>query len=679
MIPIRCSARTCLQGEEYLPIEQTSLATQMTVLHGSGAANDPVVIQAVVQNTDTVAWQGVIKLDYTFASAEPRFFLPGFLYGTNRGDAPLATDSKAPRLRKSPTVFPASPWWLVRSDRLSHPVAFAFTGDQVVGLSASPYYVICEDQKKPWNLGINGVFFQYAGFGCDIDKQTISYTLGYENAPWFFLNSHTYYPGKPLKKNVFSLESGEQLVFQIAVFHYAASDERGIHEALQWIYNAYHQVPRRGLAPLRVIGNIAQAVFTDAWMPEKQAYAGFVYDRSEGYVQSALPSISWTNGLSVAVPMLEAALRLNRPDIRSQAIACIQHIVDNSINPQNGLPYTVEKEGIWCNNGWWYDHQPTPGHSSYLVGQAVYLLLKAFEYERKLGKTVHQDWMKFAANVLKVTEKTRNGDGEYPYLMSEKTGAGLCYDSFSGAWCLAAAAYYSFLTDDKQYIDHLLHSEQHYHKAYITHLECYGGPLDIDKQIDSEGILAYIRAVRWLHEITGDSLLLDHMRDALHYEFTFKFCYNSPIQVPPLSKVGWSSCGGSITSVSNPHIHPMSSSIVDEMIYFVQKTGDEYVQSRLSDTILWSCQVSNTYDKEYDYGKTGWMSERFCHSEGLLTEKYPDGSPASTWFALMPWACGCILEGLCGKYIDGFPLKDEMNLYHFSENMLRNQTSMEED
>ena len=123
----------------------------------------------------------------------------------------------------------------------------------------------------------------------------------------------------------------------------------------------------------------------------------------------------------------------------------------------------------------------------------------------------------------------------------------------------------------------------------------------------------------------------------------------------------------------------MSSSIVDEMIYFVRKTGDEYVQSRLSDTIMWSCQVSNTHDKEYDYGKTGWMSERFCHSEGLLTEKYPDGSPASTWFALMPWACGCILEGLCGKYIDGFPLKDEMNFYHFSENMLRNQTSMEED
>ena len=66
--------------------------------------------------------------------------------------------------------------------------------------------------------------------------------------------------------------------------------------------------------------------------------------------------------------------------------------------------------------------------------------------------------------------------------------------------------------------------------------------------------------------------------------------------------------------------------------------------------MLWSCQVSSTRDGEYDYGKTGWMSERFCHSEGLLTETYPDGTPSSTWFALMPWACGCILEGLAGEY-----------------------------
>lgn len=57
-------------------------------------------------------------------------------------------------------------------------------------------------------------------------------------------------------------------------------------------------------------------------------------------------------------------------------------------------------------------------------------------------------------------------------------------------------------------------------------------------------------------------------------------------------------------------------------------------------------QTFNTYDREYGYGEPGWMSERFCFCRGLLTEKYPDGSPASTWFALMPWASASIIEGL---------------------------------
>ena len=164
--------------------------------------------------------------------------------------------------------------------------------------------------------------------------------------------------------------------------------------------------------------------------------------------------------------------------------------------------------------------------------------------------------------------------------------------------------------------------------------------------MDDEGILAYIRAVRILHEITGEEYLLDHMKDALNYECSFKLCYNTPVSVPPLGRIGWSSCGGSITSVANPHIHPMSSTIIPEMRYYVDARNDGYMRSRLEDTVKWSLQTFNTYAKEYDYGEPGWMSERFCFCRGLLTEKYPDGSPASTWFALMPWASASIMEGL---------------------------------
>lgn len=159
-------------------------------------------------------------------------------------------------------------------------------------------------------------------------------------------------------------------------------------------------------------------------------------------------------------------------------------------------------------------------------------------------------------------------------------------------------------------------------------------------------ILTGLLSVRCLHEITGNPKYLDHLDAGLRYEFTFKFCYNGRISIPPLSTIGWSSCGGSITSVANPHIHPMSSTIVAEMKYLYEKTGSKYIKNRLNDTILWGCQTYNTFDGEYGYGRVGWMSERFCYSQGLVTEKYEDGSPASTWFALMPWASMSVLEGL---------------------------------
>ena len=36
--------------------------------------------------------------------------------------------------------FPASPWWMTRSDRLSHPCALAFAGGHVTGFAATPYF-----------------------------------------------------------------------------------------------------------------------------------------------------------------------------------------------------------------------------------------------------------------------------------------------------------------------------------------------------------------------------------------------------------------------------------------------------------------------------------------------------------------------------------------------------------
>ena len=646
------TARSARGAEEYLPPARCALSADIPCLPD----DCPSEVRIRIFAEDDFSGIIRIALRAEDGSAPARFFLPGFMYGTNRGEAPLVTDSKTPRLRMRED-FPASPWWMVRSDRLSHPCALMFRGGRISGITASPYYVRADGRRMAWKPGTSGEFDQYAGFGCSLADSEVWYTLGYENAPWMFVDSHHILPRKQPDENCFRMNKGESVTVTLRCFDLPAKDETEILRVLKQVYDLWHEPPRRRSSVYETVRDIAAAVARDAWIPEAHCYSGFVFDRGTHFENRLLPSVSWTNGLSAAVPMLLSSFRLRNEGMRAQALDCISHIVAGCINPRNGLPYLTEQDGRWSNRGWWYDRQPVPGHAAYLVGQSVYLILKAYECEKANG-TEHGDWLAFAEHVIARTEKTRSTDGEYPFIFSEQTGAGLEYDSFSGAWCMAAAALCCRLTGETSYLPGLLKSEKWYYDTWVRHAECYGGPLDTDKNIDSEGILSYIRAVRELHSVlcrdhasdpAARETLLDHLRDALYYEFSFKFCYNSPVSVPPLSTVGWSSCGGSITSVTNPHIHPMSSSVMDEMSYYLRFRNDDYIRSRLEDTLLWSCQCHNTRDGEFGYGRTGWMSERFCHSEGLLTETWPDGSPASTWFALMPWACGSILEGLAGE------------------------------
>jgi len=646
---LRYSARALGTHEvTYLPLENFSLKAEEQITSKSeGLITSSIGVN--ITNTGDSAWSGVIKLEMLFDKEEPRFFLPAFMYGRNRGEYPQNVLSEFPRLRESGAARPSSPYWFVRSDRLSHPIVLVYDKGMVRGFHASPYFVIENGKKTQWVPNVSGDFYQYSGFYCSIDDGTLGYTLGYENAPWHFIQSRSVEERKPLGDNCFTLESGESIQFDIHIYGYSAVDEMGVSEAIKDTYNFYHQNPRIASGVKETVLDLAGAVSKYAWIDKTKQYSCFVFHKDDDTTEyRELYSLTWTNGLSVAVPMLMASLRLGDGKMRLQAETFIDKVVESSLNSASGLPYDSNDGKDWHVKGWWFDGMHTRGHSAYLTGQAIYYILKAYEYEKKLGGKERTDWLEFVKPILKKTEAEKNSDFEYPFIFSEKSGAGLEYDSFGGVWCLAAAAYYTHITNDYQYLDGLKKSEKHYYEVFVSRMECYGTPLDTDKATDSEGILAYVRAVRYLYEITGEEIYLDHLRDALNYEFSFKFCYNSPIKTPPLSTLGWSSCGGSVTSVCNPHIHPMSSTIVDEMLFYLEKRHDIYIQSRVNDVIAWGCQTYNRYDGEYGYGFKGWMSERFCHCEGLLTEKYPDGSPSSTWFCLMPWASGSIIEGLTG-------------------------------
>ena len=623
------------------------------IIDGEGTPNSPYRLVVSLENNTDKTFEGIIKLELAAPdSANPEavsYYLPGFMYGTNCGNKPWKVDCKFPRLRPSvinpaDSDCPLSAFYMVRSDRLSHPCALMYLK------SASPK--ILGFHTEPYRTGKD--FLQYNGFCCNSTRKTVGYTFGYENAPWLFIQSHTIRP-RQTEGNYFTLEPHQKIEQEFFVYDYAATSPADIHAAIKNVYEKYHQSPRTCSTISEAVKDLSLAVCDYAWLPSQKCYSGFVredgFDSTgkEKFSYNIIPSISWTNGIVVAYPQLEAAALLKNPKMREQALACIQNIVDNSLNENSSLPYETYDGKKWSCKGWWYDGMHSGGHSAYLDGQFVYYLLKAFQLEKE-NNNIHEDWLTFAKKVVSSFERERNRVGEYPFIFSEKDGTGIEYDSLGSSWALAADCMLALVTQEHDTLPQLEHSLTHYYKNFVEELECYGSPLDTDKAPDNEGILAFMRAAKCLHQLTGKKQYLEYLKTALCQEFSYKFCYNGRIEVPPLSQINWSSCGGSITSVCNPHIHPMSSSVVEEMKYYIDHTDDSeyksYVQQRMEDTILWGCQTYNLKDGEYGYGKRGWMSERFCYSQGLVVEKYKDGSPASTWFALMPWASSSVLEGL---------------------------------
>src|SRR5690606_34582231 len=150
----------------------------------------------------------VIQVELPFKKVQPRFFLPAFMYGTNRGEAPQNVPNEFPRLREGHPSRPSSTWWMMRSDRLSHPVALVYDNGKVYGICASPYWITQHGRKQQWQPGVEGDFVQYGGYSCSIEKGTVGYTLGYENAPLLFIKSRLVKERAPLADNCFELAAG---------------------------------------------------------------------------------------------------------------------------------------------------------------------------------------------------------------------------------------------------------------------------------------------------------------------------------------------------------------------------------------------------------------------------------------------------------------------------------------
>ena len=648
---ILCEVRHLGKDISYKNSDDCDISFSYTIKTENDIAN---IYNVNIRNDSAKDFAGVLHIKIEKEVSEPKVFMPGYMYNTNTAEMELDNRKAFPRIKKNSECKYDSTFWMTRADRLAVPASLIYDNGNVFGVAASPYWMGCRANKKMYipNDELVGSLYKHNGFSCELKEDGMAncgFTIGYENAPFLFVQTAMVLDRESVtKENAFELKSGEEIEFELVVYDFYGANEQSVNLAIKHAYDRYHQSPRKieGMTERKALELLSGAIRDYAWLSEENMYTGFVYDKPDGNICNKIGSLSWTNGLAVATPMLMAANKLNDDIARNQALCFINNVIENSYNKSSNLLYDAVADNKWSVNGWWYDGMRHAGHSAYINGQAVYYILKAYISERDIRGEVHNNWIDFVKPVIKQMNSQLDNNYEYPFAFSEEKGEGIEYDSMGGVWCLAATALYALITGRDDYSEIICKSEQHYYDKFVGKMECYGGPLDTDKAVDNEGILAFIRVDRIMHEIYGDQVYLEHLRDAIYYECSFKLGYNTPVQVSPLCEMKWSSCGGSITSVANPHIHPMSGTVVGEMKYLVEHMKDTYVEKRLSDTIGWGLQTFNTFEKEYGYGRIGWMSERFCFCQGLLVEKYPDGEIAGTWFALMPWASASIIEGM---------------------------------
>ena len=79
-----------------------ALSYQEKVLGGNGSSDSPFKIEVSVQNKSDKIFEGIIRLELE-SNGPADFYLPGFMYGSNRGDKPWKVDCKFPRLNSSVT------------------------------------------------------------------------------------------------------------------------------------------------------------------------------------------------------------------------------------------------------------------------------------------------------------------------------------------------------------------------------------------------------------------------------------------------------------------------------------------------------------------------------------------------------------------------------------------------
>ena len=592
--------------------------------------------------------------------AEPFHLIPCNIHGDNNLE--LTGPGQYPHLTDQyPDDAFCAPLWELRADRAALPVSILCHHKGAIGISINPY-----SEQEPDRMALNDRGFIRNGLFAGLPA-SIGVSLGYGNDPGTFVEKH--WLGDPTQHRFrYATAGGRILSFP--------GDRRAAHRIIRELYADFREIPRYRKDLRDAIAAMMDAWLHINWGPvsslggrEYYRNGGLHFDREELVDGRPLCEIGWTAGGPMLYPfaLAEDILGLTRDDFgpRNNHADLIDMIVA-ATNPDSGFfnDLTLDwhrSKPFWenvplntasRNNGWWAGYIVGNQHSAYNNGSACTYILKTIDFLQGRNLPVNPEWLPTVRRVLENVMALQREEGNYGYAYSETEPRVDIWEGFAGCWFAAACAFAAKLTGEQRFVDSARRGIDYYYR-FVKDLNCYGTPMDTYMSVDQEGVLAFIRACRVLHEVTGEAELLDLMNDGAEYEYLWRYGFKARPEHAPLKSCGWNSCGGSVTSVSNPHIHPMGVYIADDLRYLADRTGDDYHRQRADDSIAWARQCLELFPDIAQCGRYGVMTERFCPSDGLVVEKNRDGTPYSIWRCYNGWAAAAVLEGLCEHELHG--------------------------
>lgn len=598
------------------------------------------------------SFKSQVRIQASLLDEEELFHLiPCIIHGDNNKDM-VKLDQFPLLTYDDEQVVSCSPRWEFRADRASHPVSMLCCKRGAVGISVEPYSESNEAGEN--ELIRNGVY-------CELPNN-FGVTLGYTNFPVTYINKIDFETGE-----FGYAESTKDTVFNSSVkgsiYGYSGEGRLGAHKIIRDSYEHYRELAQYKKSYKEAATGLIDSLITINWSEKENNYTNMacqVPENNELKAWRGLVEIGWTGGGVLAYPLIlaEKILSLGEDRFvgRKSGEDILNEVVD-AYNEQSGLLNDVVRpwHDNWPDshvNGWWTGFGLTKdSHCAYTNGSALYYIFKVIDFRKQHKLEIQHRWLEVGLSVMNTVIDLQREDGAFGYQFSINEKKVIDWEGFAGCWFAAAAALAYKLTQDSKYLDSSKKGIAFY-STFVKELNCWGTPMDTWKSIDQEGNLAFIKCARYLHELTGEDTYLELLTVGAEYEYLWRYGFKARPEFEPLKGCNWNSCGGSVTSISNPHIHPMGLLVTADLKYLAKQTGDEYHQNRAEDGLAWIMASMELYPDVMGYGQYGVLSERFCPSDGLVIEKYSDGTPCSTWFSYNGWAAANALEAICEELLD---------------------------